>query len=521
MHNSLYGVGNSKIIKFILQPTGVYHDQYVRPYTPVATRNTVNKIIDKLNDHKDLSLNSLSDVATEIIIPNSTPEFVANIPNGWNTPRYKFYLVIESQDNAGHNKFIEHIVGYTNYSGVSYLNSEKPAIDPQMEFIINSILVYQINDYLLATGLAGNNIKQFNNYNILSNNGSQKKIDVLKPENVLQSMEIQEMGFDDVAIDNRCNKLNNLFSVDSAGLNNSPVHWVNRTIGSVYKAIKDEKYGSPDEVTDDNYYGQASLTSGSYSNAINKYVNPVDSLTNSKFKQYLADRVYTYPKPDNAFLFDELFTFNKAGFDYIVLPVSISSNLHNLNTSNDWSGSDILTQNAHLIALTFPEMMLKYSLTNVCMSFSNQTLNNEIVYKPTEIKSILENDPNEVHRFEAFAREYLFMYIRNILDFNKCSASIVITCSILGDIRIEFFNYASSIGSIPHIVYSCPNFSNSTFSSVITGNSNVYDSVVNEMKTIIGEIDDKINIDYQYSYRHNNVYEKKENVSNFNFVPNL
>lgn len=508
MHNLMYGIGQVKIVKFFIQPTGIYHDAFIRPYVPIAGNTAINKIIEKINNNQKLDVNNISDVATEIIAPSSTPELLAAIPNGWQTSRYKFYLVVESCDYSGHNKFIEHIIGYTNYPGISFQNSENPAIDPKMEFIINSILVYKVNDFVTNTGYVGSNIQSFNNFNLLTNRNAQKQLNALKPENVLNTIRLADQGIENNSfVEDYSRTINNYKSTDSSTLNNSPIHWVSNTIGSVHKAIIDKNTGRDDDPYDDDYYGQTIMTTGPVDHAISRYLSTKDTLSNSSFKNFLTDRMSQHLISDNVFLFEELVQFNKGPFNYNVLPVSNIGSLHNLDMSQDWSGSDILTQNAHLIALTFPELMLKYSLINVSMSFTNQTLDNNIIYNPHGVKSILADDPNEVSRFESFANEYLFMYMNKILDFNSCSATITITCNVLGDIKIEFFNYSGYIGNEPHRVYCCPNFANSTFSNVITSDLNNYNQVVNDVNTIISEIDSRVTMGFQTTYRQNNIFQ--------------
>lgn len=136
------GVETMKLVKLIAVETGTYDDAYLRPYSYNVTEQAVNSIANRVYETGGMSVGAamLSGGAFQILSPAATPVAPITIANGWGNRRVRFMLEVEVSLAIGATH-IYYFQGYTDYNGIT-----KTAIDPNMEFTINSYLA--VNRYI-------------------------------------------------------------------------------------------------------------------------------------------------------------------------------------------------------------------------------------------------------------------------------------------------------------------------------------------------------------------------------------
>lgn len=207
MFPNMYGVKDMKITRFIVQETGTYNAMWRRPYETNMDPMTKNKVMEAVDRANSIVPTALVGVAQSFIRPSAQPEAQILIPNGWDQPRFRFFMEVQTTDRTGHMVTKEYVMGYSDHLGVSYGN----ALDPQMQFIVNS--VNTMRETIQATPLGtqsfhtlvdASHVLVNNQYNGIN---SQNQMYGLRPEDVydqIDSRQFQEaMHQDSIMMDGR------------------------------------------------------------------------------------------------------------------------------------------------------------------------------------------------------------------------------------------------------------------------------------------------------------------------------
>lgn len=131
-----------QIQTLLFAPTGTYNDIGRRPYVPVSTRDAVVGLQEATENGKNLTSEALGRVASQILRPSPAMLDVAEIPNGWGSPRLRFLMTIVEQNKFG-GEIIQYLSGYTDHSWVT----NETTLDPDMRLYFNrSIQTRRLND---------------------------------------------------------------------------------------------------------------------------------------------------------------------------------------------------------------------------------------------------------------------------------------------------------------------------------------------------------------------------------------
>lgn len=143
MKNDQQGLSIS-IRKVYLGDTRRQAQQHRRNFNAFVDGETYDSIQEAVARRPDTLINpeAFSEFLTEnspIIRYNSTTEGKVNIANGWDTPRFRFTLVVDVY-RGGHYQRTEFVSGYTDYDGVNNRAlANSVTIDPHLLFTINQV----------------------------------------------------------------------------------------------------------------------------------------------------------------------------------------------------------------------------------------------------------------------------------------------------------------------------------------------------------------------------------------------
>lgn len=135
---------NIEILNIVIQETGTYNNQYLRPYETNVQANTLDNFVDRIKETNSTRIpaGAIADLSANILTPSARPICTVPIVNGWDTPRERFLIIVEVTYSVGNKENI-YLQGYTDYTGVSTginnITRAYGAIDPQMAFNINSV----------------------------------------------------------------------------------------------------------------------------------------------------------------------------------------------------------------------------------------------------------------------------------------------------------------------------------------------------------------------------------------------
>lgn len=465
---SQYGIKEYGIKQFVLQRTGTYNDQYRRPYNTVLDHSTQQQLVDTITNTPGLTASHLAEASNQFMQPSATPESMIVIPNGWGTERIRFLLAITTTDHMG-NVNNEHVVGYTDYSGVSNnLN-----IDPDMIFHINAISITQTTMVRTPMGNQYSNrlidtshILSDTNY---SNAFNPNQMFNLAPENVFNRMNVLDMtaGLNEYDSDS--------FLVDTTGI-------LNQT------AVKSKRSNNIIPV-------YAATMFNSYTNALQNHQYDVNSARseasglarsdparNDTFMNWLQKNGSM--QRNNMFRYRDLENFcNNVRNVTIVVPTDVYNDTrHRVGSTSDWHGSDINTVFATSISQSVPSYMLDYSINKIRLFSTNMDFTGRINTTFSDVKSFSDG-PDMPHRLEAFKAKLESELIRGLTYNGQISYQLELTVDLLGETFIRL-----SVNGSAFIDYVCPSFADGLMSPVVTNNKNVLDTLVNDFDMIFDGI---------------------------------
>lgn len=131
----MYGVAARRINRLIYQQTGTYGQQFRRSYELAVDESMLGKIEEAVVTSTKLSPTDLAHPTKQFISQSAGVEEAIGIVNGFNTPRLRYWLEIETTDQLG-NANVTVVTGYTDHADLSMSGR----IDPKTTFFINNVM---------------------------------------------------------------------------------------------------------------------------------------------------------------------------------------------------------------------------------------------------------------------------------------------------------------------------------------------------------------------------------------------
>lgn len=132
---NMYGMKSKRISRFYYQQTGTYDRQYRRSYSLSVDDKLINQLEEAVVTSTKLNPSEFAHPTKQLISQSATPEQSIDIINGFDTPRLRFWIEIESVDQLD-NTNVTVLMGYTDHADLSMGG----AIDPRTTFFINNVM---------------------------------------------------------------------------------------------------------------------------------------------------------------------------------------------------------------------------------------------------------------------------------------------------------------------------------------------------------------------------------------------
>lgn len=138
------------VMRMFISDIGTYEQQYRRPFEstlgndPQAVVSTLQQAI---NPHKPITAGAFGSMTNQLIQPQLQPERPIAITNGWETHRFRWFMILKHVDPMGIETF--HLLsGGTDHRGIS----PSGHLDPNMVFYINGTMAMRTSVYHTPTG---------------------------------------------------------------------------------------------------------------------------------------------------------------------------------------------------------------------------------------------------------------------------------------------------------------------------------------------------------------------------------
>ncbi len=474
------GLKSATIEHLTLQDTGTYNPVYFRPYSTNLTSQGLNQITDRVVERGGgkLNANIFSGIAGNFVAPSATPGGEVPIFNGWGERRLRFILVLNTVTNVGAN-VIHYIQGFTSHCGVTPTG----AIDPQMFFIINSIV--SVNR-LQQRDPAGNLV--FADY--ISNSS--------------------HLLTDPAAMDGRSMHVQSSFDMTPRGLFNG-MHAEYLQTGMQYGGLESYvdtrrhigatvKGSSRDNAVPSVYLGKVldaykvSMMSSQFSEDDSGITENAASIcmeanmVENVFMALLHRNIGSVNKISNRFSYGDLKAVDPGvdqRINYLFLTNTVRANLHSAGSSEYWHGSDRNTHAANILSQGIPALMLELLISNISFRSTNMDVSGGMNTAIIDAKSLASGAM--VHNFEIFKSRFEREIMFDLTFGNQEVYLLDVRADVFGETVISL-----GFNGEPPIRYTTATFCDSLIAPVMTTDSNLYYNTVSDFQTVTNHLSEAL-----------------------------
>lgn len=477
-------VSRIRVAKLLIQETGTYNQQFLRPYVTDTTigGQELNRLAAKMvGNSTNPILNPLSVVGSGsgFITRQATPEASIGIKNGWDQRRIRFIIeVVVDMLSGGSNS--HYYTGYTDFPGVS---ASTGSIAPDMVFYINSItktraIIHHtpMGEVMNQNVVASQHVLFDNDYAGFSNPNLKR---TMRPEDIYTSLgnsllfadaDFQKSGFDSR------NTLRNTALTADRSLS-TPAHYITSVVNNYIHATELEAFGQNEEAVYENARAVAMAEPSSSPSHEDPFMNALSSLrggvpTNGYFTYQELQRLD--PNVINV-------------TNYAIVAQTQVNQLHHAGQTNHWGGSDRMTSAAALLSNAVPALMMELMITRLTFKSTNHDIGGrprtDILYGRG-----FSNMDMTMH-YERFKLLFEKLIVSDLTYGNSMGYFIEMNVDLMGETWIKI-----SLDGQPPIDYVTPSFCDALFSPIITTSQETILNLSQDFSSLIGSVQDQVTL---------------------------
>ena len=447
------------IKNFIMIEThGDYKDIYSRSISINADNNAINglrNLLNKDNHITDITSMEISNYVNGTASLSSVPSFKANIPNGWQTKRYRFMLAVSCFD--GISEDISYIQGFSEYADPSISGH----VDPNMHFYINSITsvmkVYDPNTgrYFVRPKRSVNIISDMANGHRYEEIESPNSLKLIRPVDVMNKIHVLNQMEDNFNVIDTTGTLQN--TTVSARNNADPSNYLAKTLNGFLEA-KSSIMNTADTVSlYRNSLSSAFIREGKLVDDI--FIKQLYNITNIINPTSFTLNILKMMDPDVEFK-GKIISRN---------PLFGAEAYGTLGRETDVAetyDASVETLKAATVFHSMNSMLIDNMITKLSVSFSNESGPIPVIIV-TDINTFIESP--DLMALDNKIKQHNRSVLMPILTDNSYTAvNVVFETDLLGDTNISI-----SVNHGPAIIYRYPAFADSLFSPVISTKDNM------------------------------------------------
>lgn len=441
-------VTSLRVVSLKIQETGSYNSIFMRPYVTDLDHRVMNAVSDRINEAihqaENITPMTFKGMGNAIVRPSSVATSEIFIPNGWNNPRLRFILEVECEHSSG-GRSRYYYTGYTSSLGVD----QSGAIDPNMEFVVNSVVRTRLTNMYTPGGqvLSENMVAS---KHVLCDPGwsgatSPQQTYMMRPEDIINykgvSHVLSNLGGHTIDARNMVQS-----NAATSSTNNGLAHnYAASILNSHVKAFTAAGHNA----TESEILGEARLL------VPEAMENP---LLNA-LAQIRGSGVLT-----NIFSYRELCTLDSnTDPNTVFFPLESSdiAKIHRAGQTRTWDGQDMLTVAANTLSQAVPAIMSGLMIRAIAFTSTNATLVNN--FHTTVHDSRDYNSLNTPARVQAFIAR-----LENEILYDMCFGGDIqyyvdVTADTTGDIRIRI-----GLDGKPPEDFAYPLFSSATGLPILT-----------------------------------------------------
>lgn len=478
-HNKVTGI---KVAELIIQETGTYGQQYLRPYE--TNSNIDGSALDQLaskmvGNTANAILNPLAVVGSGggFITRKAQPEAQLAIANGWDQRRIRFILkIVVDMQVSGSNTHI--ITGYTDFPGVS---AATLSIAPEMIFYINSITKTRTVNHITPMGQIGNMNVVASQHVLYDNDAGSYNSPVhkrtMRPEDIYTTMG-NSLLFNDPEFTNQGYDTRNVLrqTAVTADRNlSTPAHFITDVVNNYIHAAESENFGQDLN----SIYTQAKARVMNEPNGAASYDDPFMTMLSHMRGGQPINGYFTWgelqrmdPNVSNV-------------TNYMVIGHTEVNRLHQAGQTHHWGGSDRLTVAATLLSNAVPALMMELMITRVAFKSTNHNQNGRM--ETTILGGRGFSNLDMTMNYERFKDTFERLILSDLTYGNMIGYFIEMNVDLTGETWIKI-----SLDSEPAVDFVTPSFCDGMFAPVITTNQQTVTNLSQDFNSLIESVQDRV-----------------------------
>lgn len=466
-----------EIRRLLLQETGTYSTQFLRPYQiPTEGRaldgfaDRINRIGERVNEvaghdpMQEIGSRFLAGMSSGLLIPEAGYERKIIIPNGWDTPRLRFVMEVAVGRNSNRVFYFQ---GYSEHADISLSGH----IDENMLFFINSFVEVVQNPDPLTRATHNRVIRsghlvdgRLQVSNALDDDGhlfGLRPYDIFKgmnASNTMSALSYENHSYTAAGIDLSTT------SFASNRSNNIPSSYLSKMVNSQRQAAAMASIGRDNT----GIYGTAmqnSYENGPYENPFLRALADHNGRINAATRFTLSDLVSLDPNmPDPDFS-----------------PVRQPELLPRAG-QDEWHRPDMETQLASLLANSVPALMMECLLIRTEFDIHNHTLDGRPDVRPIGMPISLTGVDETPYLRQFFHRLETEIW-PDLVGMDQLDLSVRMTC----DLNFDSFLQIQLEGN-PVVEYNIPSFCDAILIPTMTMDQRNYDGMIAGMETLVDRV---------------------------------
>lgn len=465
-----YGYKQMRVVRMLVQLTGTYGQQFLRPYQSNMTQQSKNEIMEHVDRARSIVPTAIAGFSSQFISPSATPESAIQIVGGWQEQRLRFMLQIDTQDTTGMNTTTEFITGYTDHKGLSLQSN---LLDPNMLFIVNDV---NTTRKTLAVTPMGNqtHYNHCDSSHILINDTysglmAPRQTYGLRPEDVFDQIDSNELA-QNVGGDMFVHEARNLLTKNATKSDRknavAPVYVAN-VLDAWLQSTKQERDQPTSQVM-----------------ATAREVVASTPILQDPFMTYLRHR--SGMMSTKSFTLQDLINIDSNSPNVVkFVPIGQieSAGLHQAGMSQNWGGSDYTTVVATSVGQTVPSYLSMCGLSNISFSADNLSQGGEANINIMAPPKSLSLGMDLVMPMQNFIFKLKTELLRTLSQSNMISYALEVKCDVLGETWINV-----SLNGQPAELFVFPTFTDALLAPVTTTNNAILGSIAGDFSELMNEI---------------------------------
>lgn len=465
-----------KIVRVLFTPTGTHNPQYQRPYHLNASNldgSMMDSIRHATQDGQQITPGSLAPYAGSILRPSADVCWDTNIANGWNTPRLRFMMEVEIQNQTGMTK--QYLSGYTDYQGY-HRGIRDVSFDPKMQLMVNRVLSLNIG-HQGGIRLAGSDRLLSGEYQpSFGMSGNEQVAVSLRPEDIFGIMQTAGPGnYAEPVIDGRTVFAGHTpkFSTIANDLPNQYLARVLKGASPIHNMSAMDSMVTPYGETLDRALGHYAEQSVSQNRILHQIIQNGGFQEGSSFSYECLMGIGS----NHGNLDDRVTLVDPSATQGYEMP------LHQAGMTQNWNTATNEGIIAQVISSQVPALMSDHFLTVIAFSATNRTVNREFVVDlQGPPSSWLPNTDMIKYSINSFKHRLIHEILTGISINNAVDFNIRVIIDMYGETHV----FASVMGS-PEQHFCAPSFADSLTTPLLSQNVNYAMNYVSDMESLANQ----------------------------------